>query len=608
MMMQQQIPAGLGALLSQQKQQRPAGGNIPAGMQALIQAQRVLQQQAAPTTPDGRPTVAGMTEQAINQQAQPQQLPMQQMPGMMPADPYRQQLMQTLQAQAQAQGAPQQAAPQQPPAQPQGMARGGLASLRADNIARMKYAKGGVIGFDGTDDSYVNVPIYPTKSNQDLNVDEQQKQIDALQSAKAEVEKKLGKYGLRQRAIDPEGFAALQSILGNVNENLNVAKDIGEATRWKERNKLEQMVPSAQAGSVNPTIRQLMAPEKQAQASAPDYTQDISPPATVRPAGIAAAPRSPVSAPRAAAPAASAALAAQAPAAPSYQELFTQAQKLVGTDEAEKRLRALQAQKDVLAKERPDIEGLGIAALEQHAAERQRLLEQERGGDFTRRLGAFAEGLYKKDTGTLGRVDDLLAQRDRSANDAVLATEQMKLKLRDAQQARKVGDIDTAMGLEKQIADLNEKRMGHIKDAANASALLSGHIYTAQQHLQGVRETNLSHERQKASELAQRAQELGQSKLATSLTAANHQVDNAQKAVDMALEKQYGMLTKMEQMSPETAAKNPQYQEYLKAKQQLYAQHVLPAMQVRQSLMSKFLGAEGAPTTMKFDSSGNPIK
>lgn len=151
-MMQQQIPAGLNALIGQMMpNKQTAGAKIPSGMQALIQAQRALQATAKPTTPAGTPTVAGQMEQAIAQQVQPQAP--QGLPGMMPTDPFREQLMKTLQAQAQAQ---QQGQPQpqpQPQGQPQPAPEGqGIAQLAAPNMQGLK--EGGVVGFaaGGTDD------------------------------------------------------------------------------------------------------------------------------------------------------------------------------------------------------------------------------------------------------------------------------------------------------------------------------------------------------------------------------------------------------------------------------------------------------------------------
>jgi hypothetical protein len=113
---------------------------IPTGLRTLIDAQKALRQEAAPVTPQGTPTVAGQVEQAIAQRMQQQAPQPQGLPGMMPNDPFREQLMKTLQAQAQMQGQPQQ------PQQPQDS---GIAQLPAPNMQNMR--EGGVVGYFGGD-------------------------------------------------------------------------------------------------------------------------------------------------------------------------------------------------------------------------------------------------------------------------------------------------------------------------------------------------------------------------------------------------------------------------------------------------------------------------
>ena len=126
----QSMLSGLGSL--------PRKNEIPSDFQDLINAQKLLQQKASQVTPQGTPTVAAQMEQALGAKAQqamaPQGMPAQGMPGMMPSDPYREQLMKTLQAQAQAQ--------MQPQAQPD---QSGIAQLPAQNMQGMK--EGGIIGY-----------------------------------------------------------------------------------------------------------------------------------------------------------------------------------------------------------------------------------------------------------------------------------------------------------------------------------------------------------------------------------------------------------------------------------------------------------------------------
>jgi len=92
----------------------------------------------------------------------------------MPADPFREQLMKTLQAQAQAQAQQMQGQPQQPtqPEQPteqqaQPMAHGGIAALPAHN---MRFAPGGVIGFaEGGQGSEAETDEWESDENDDLD-------------------------------------------------------------------------------------------------------------------------------------------------------------------------------------------------------------------------------------------------------------------------------------------------------------------------------------------------------------------------------------------------------------------------------------------------------
>lgn len=165
-----QVPAGLGSLIQRGMPQRSMQEQkIPPGLQALMQAQKVLQSQASPMTPAGTPTVAGQTEQAIAQRMQPQQPP-QGLPGMMQADPFREQLMKTLQTQAQQQMQPQQPPQPAPQAAPEDQ---GIGQLPAPNMQGLK--EGGVVGY-----AYGGVTDF--RASQNYGDDEQQ-QIENLKQA-----------------------------------------------------------------------------------------------------------------------------------------------------------------------------------------------------------------------------------------------------------------------------------------------------------------------------------------------------------------------------------------------------------------------------------------
>ena len=126
---------------------------IPSGLQALLQASQVLQQQAAPTAPGPQgpqPTVASKVNQQIQQTAAPQDM----MPGM--RDMGQQagiagQIMAQKQAQQQQMAQNPQAVAQMAAQMLQGQGVAGLPS-------NMQFKEGGIIGFDGRKRSDVPDP------------------------------------------------------------------------------------------------------------------------------------------------------------------------------------------------------------------------------------------------------------------------------------------------------------------------------------------------------------------------------------------------------------------------------------------------------------------
>lgn len=135
---------------------------VPAPFEALM----VLSKTASQMGPAG-PTVASQLMQRVQRPpmappGMPPQGPPQGPPGMMPGDPFRQQMMATLGQQAQQSAQPPQppGPPQGPPPgmPPQGMAQGGIASLRAPNM-RFSHG-GGVLHFveGGDTPAWENLP------------------------------------------------------------------------------------------------------------------------------------------------------------------------------------------------------------------------------------------------------------------------------------------------------------------------------------------------------------------------------------------------------------------------------------------------------------------
>lgn len=482
-MMQQ--PMGLQSLLQRayKPQQPQQGRSIPPGLQALIAAQQVLRSQAAPVTPDGRPTIAGMTEQAISQQTMPQPQGMPPQGGMTVPNPQVQPqapgtVPQAAQAagiagqqqQAQQQQAMQQAMQmaQQQQGQPQGMARGGLASLPADNIARMKYAQGGVIGY--ASQGYVDPLGGSTEQESEPSTDVENK------SAMRKLLAQLGMPAAAAIDVAQLPLNAIRKLMAEKGQDVSITPAADVLRKWAGKS---QETPVASA--------------------VPDYTQDISPPATVRPAPAPApsAPR-PSVAPAAAAPAAPAApatgLAALPGAAEAMAGMMQRAKQAVPEDPLVAQMLARQQKKELLESQRPDFEGQQAAAVQAAEEQRKALLDVLRGGDTGRRIVAFGKDLYERGAkDRLETADSLITRREQEGIAAQLAAAEAQNRLKEAAYQRKIGNEDAAMKLFQEAAKLNEARIGHQVNLAHAEAQLAGQMYSSASHLQGTRETNAMH-------------------------------------------------------------------------------------------------------------------
>lgn len=217
---------GLQSLIARGMRNPTQRAPIPPGMQALIQAQQALKQTAAPVTSGGIPTIAGQTEQAIQQHLQPSAPQM--------GEPQTQVLGQGIpqaaqmagiaaqQQQAQQQQALQQAMQmaqqQSQPDQAQPMARGGIARLPADNMARIEqYAHGGVLGF-------AEEKLVPKPDDSDANkaqaIETLGSQLDAVKSQMSS----LKAPGVSAIAVDPtsvETYKTRKEELQKQYENIN---------------------------------------------------------------------------------------------------------------------------------------------------------------------------------------------------------------------------------------------------------------------------------------------------------------------------------------------------------------------------------------------------
>lgn len=494
---------GLQSLIARGMRNPTQRAPIPPGMQALIQAQQALKQTAAPVTSGGIPTIAGQTEQAIQQHLQPAAPQM--------GEPQTQVLGQGIpqaaqmagiaaqQQQAQQQQALQQAMQmaqqQSQPDQAQPMARGGIARLPADNMARMEqYAHGGVIGF--SNEGKVPNPDN-TNSKEDGNlldkISEQNKEhreqtsrvISYLMNQLPDVSPLKQLYNTVAPAIGATPSASYVSKLTPKDES--AAPTARRSSAANASGSVAKNVPS-----VSPETDEQLAAREVASLSknVPEWNLDtlLAQQAAQKAAKTGNAPSS-GGAPRVAVqPQVGIAAGIKEPTA---AEQFGIAQQMV--PENPLRQKILDTGEQILAKQknRPDIEGQGIAALQQYEQERLRQLEEQKGGDFWRRLGALGRDFYERGSNDrLGRIDDLIAARNSESNKASLVSKEMELKLRDAAHQKEIGNLEAYKKTMEEVASLDEKRTGHMINAAQVGAHLAGQKYTAQMSAASSAATN----------------------------------------------------------------------------------------------------------------------
>lgn len=481
---------GLQSLIARGMRNPTQRAPIPPGMQALIQAQQALKQTAAPVTSAGIPTIAGQTEQAIQQHLQPAAPQM--------GEPQTQVLGQGIpqaaqmagiaaqQQQAQQQQALQQAMQmaqqQSQPDQAQPMARGGIARLPADNMARIeRYAHGGVLGFDGENRSDVPDPLVTQTSDTAL----QKIEADKARNTRDLADKYKQSLNVMSAVANSGDQQAIQKYAASTQENFDALRNYVNTSYG---NRAEQVLNKVLSATVPVEEKPKYTYEEPAKAGIPSTIQQrqVAPPAAPRVESATASPFRPTVKP--VAPAAGIAAGITEPTA---AEQFGIAQKIV--PENPLRQKILDTGEQILAKQknRPDIEGQGIAALQQYEQERLRQLEEQKGGDFWRRLGALGRDFYERGSGDrLGRIDDLIAARNSESNKASLVSKEMELKLRDAAHQKEIGNLEAYKKTMEEVASLDEKRTGHMINAAQVGAHLAGQKYTAQMSAASSAATN----------------------------------------------------------------------------------------------------------------------
>lgn len=437
---------------------------IPPGLQALIQAQQALKQTAAPVTPGGIPTIAGQTEQAIQQQLQPA---MPQAPQM--GQPQAQVLGQGIPQAAQAAGiaaqqqqaqqqqalqqamqmAQQQAQPDQTQAQP--MAEGGIAQLPADNMARIeRYAHGGVLGFSG------------------------EKRSDVPESEEG-ILSRMNKY-----LFGPKEWSDVGNLLGPVVEKIATATQSGperaaraaQSAKEAETQKAETSAETSRLAGRYPVAEPPPppAPPDEATRLAERYPAAVPtsmyvnpPPAPARAATVVPA--------RPAQPAAvTPPVGIAAPITPA--DAIAQAQSTLGgaADLAEYKnllARASEARQAIPPQRQAELEQMGKGDVE--IAEMRRKAADETA--FNRAL-AVLSGIGRGGIGGAAPAYLGFEQGQQAERAKQIAEDQVRAAARsaivDAQNARKAGDLDAAAASIAKYQEIVTHRQANVTALANA--------------------------------------------------------------------------------------------------------------------------------------------
>ena len=273
------------------------------------------------------------------------------------------------------------------------MASGGVAQLPAPN---MKFANGGVVGYNGQDGSIVDPELEALRERIKRQFASQASPLNIL-DPKADQE--------RQRAQD------IIRMLPRLDKT-QMRNILGQTSRVADPNTWQELGPG------------------ESNIAAPGVARSAAPP-------MSASPAQPV-------------LDRPSVAAAGTQYPQQTAERL-------KRMQDIERQRGELQKSMPDLNAEGIAALEAANRARQEMLTKQRGDDkFNRRMALYKE-MGGQDTSAWNREVANQQARDQNANYADLLHKQAVLKLREAQQAKQLGQFDRALAFEKEAAELENK-------------------------------------------------------------------------------------------------------------------------------------------------------
>jgi hypothetical protein len=197
-----------------------------------------------------------------------------------------------------------------------------------------------------------------------------------------------------------------------------------------------------------------------------------------------------------------------------------------------------------------DLAGEGIAALGRSEAERRRLLEQQRSRDSFNSFMALAKSLQTRGDEYMAYKAGMQA-RDESDRLAKLSNEEAVLKLKQAQQARQMGDLE----LEKKFLDeyaagrrqIQQDRIAQAKIIAEyESRIVPAEIQAQTAFLNRQQELKL-----KIDELKAKAADRRDLKLRDQMSINGQRVSKAYADLEEAIAKQFPLYSAIKNTSPD---------------------------------------------------------
>jgi len=547
---------------------------IPSGLQALMQAAQILQQQASPSAPGPQgqqPTVAKQVEQAAAQQAMPDMQAVGQQAGIagqMMAQRQQQQQQMAQDPQAVAQMAAQ-------------MLQRGIGGLPAN----MQFREGGIIGYDGTEGSDVRLQPIPDRDPAQFEsvgerAERQRREkgsiYDPFYGLPPEVRAALeaDKAAQREGAASPESYtipgpAGPEEIPRTASERQRVEerRTALEARQQmirelQERRQRQQQgvaaalegakTASAQAGGAKRLEDYYVPyPERgpmRATTSTPavDRGQGAgmfdAASALETQLGAAPARQEPRPEARPETPSLPSAPSGIAAVAPRTRKTFEDIYRGVPEDAEAKA--AIQQREEInrrtleARRRQADLAQEGIAAIGRSEAERKRLLELERSRDAFNSFIKLTQALPSGGDQYINYKNSMKA-RDDADRVATLASQEAVLKLKQAQQAREMGDLE----LEKKFLDEHLAHKRQVEEARIAKAKViadyESRITPAEIQADTAAANRAQDLQLKMADLKQKAEDAKDVKLANQVRLASEGLASAQRKIAQTLKDEF---------------------------------------------------------------------